>query len=121
MNLDESGCSHHVVPHRDGFGRCTKCGDDSFPITCEAAGRFACCGSYSEHEPGCDGVTRQTWALAKGAEQELERAIAMVDFGGSKKALRERLRVALDSVRRIRWEGADPPPYVDKTVPSFGE
>ncbi len=46
-------CAHaNVEPVGDGsFGRCTRCGDDSFPLTPKAAGACAACGSYApDHE-----------------------------------------------------------------------
>lgn len=112
---DAGDCEHReIVPHRDGFGRCTACGEDDFPMTNEAAGRLPCCGSYTEHEPGCDGVVRQTWALAKNAEHELERALEALSFPPTRIAhAKERIESALEQVRRIRWEGADPPPRED--------
>lgn len=116
------GRDHHViVPHRDGFGRCSVCGDDSFPMTMEAAGVLPCCGGEAGHAEGCDGKVRQPWALAKAAEQELERALGNLDFDMSKESIRRHLIAGLEQVRMIRWEGADPPPRNDRTARSLSE
>lgn len=120
MSAEE--CEHDVVPFKDGFGRCTRCGDESFPLTQEAAGRLPCCGSYTEHVDGCDGVVRQTWALAKMAEQELEQAIRALTFPPVNRAnVRSRIESALELVRRVRWDGADPPPRAPTVDPGLSE
>lgn len=49
-------CSHNEIePYGDGsWGRCKLCGDDSFPLTAEAAGMCSYCGAYcGYHKRGC--------------------------------------------------------------------
>lgn len=112
---------HVIVPDRNGFGRCSVCNDDSFPMTMEAVGVLPCCGGEADHAEGCDGKVRQPWALAKAAEQELERALGNLDFNMSKESIRRHLLAGLEQVRMIRWEGADPPPRNDRTALSLSE
>lgn len=76
LALPETGaCSHALIlPMGTGFGRCAACGDDSFPMTGEAANQCPSCGSYGEHTKECDGHFRQPWAVAKQALEDLRRA-----------------------------------------------
>jgi hypothetical protein len=44
-------CAHRSVrPTGNGWARCDECGDNTFPISDEAAGRHPCCGSYGDCE-----------------------------------------------------------------------
>lgn len=53
-------CRHEgtVVPVDADWARCTACGDDSFPLSDRAAGRWPCCGAYADHHPGCPAEAR---------------------------------------------------------------
>lgn len=97
---DVDGCPHGLIlPLGTGFGRCTSCGDDTFPMTGEAADQCPSCGSFGEHLKECDGVVQMPWALAKQALANLRSA-----YSGP---VPSTVDPAVEALRRIAGEVVD--------------
>lgn len=100
LELPQRTCTHALIlPMGTGYGRCMACGDDSFPMTGEAANQCPSCGSYGEHGTRCDGVVRMPWALARQALDDLQRT-----YSGP---VPSTMASAVEALRRITGEIQD--------------